>query len=66
MTKSKKVITPMLQTMSSEAYEDGYHWPINEIVLESHLLGGATNADIARTYHVQQEEATALRRVYGL
>ena len=66
MTKSKRVITPMLQTMNSKAYEDGYHWPINEIVLESHLLGGATNADIARTYHVQQEEVTALRRVYGL
>lgn len=66
MTKSEKVITPMLQASSSEIYEDGYHWPINEIVLESHLLGGATNADIARTYHVEQEEVTALRRAYGL
>tara|TARA_Y100001934_G_scaffold239835_1_gene293751 strand:+ start:521 stop:691 length:171 start_codon:yes stop_codon:yes gene_type:complete len=56
----------MLSTASSEVYEDGYHWPINEIILESHLLSGATNADIARTYHVQQEEVTALRRVYGL
>jgi len=56
----------MLQASSSEVYEGGYHWPINEIVLESHLLGGATNADIARTYHVEQEEVTALRRVYGL
>ena len=66
MTKSEKVINSMLQEASSEVCEDGYHWPINEIVLESHLLGGATNADIARTYHVQQEEVTALRRVYGL
>ncbi len=66
MTQSEKVIPKMLSTASSEVYEDGYHWPINEIVLESHLLSGATNADIARTYHVQQEEVTALRRVYGL
>ena len=66
MTKSEKVITPMSSAASSEIYEDGYHWPINEIVLESHLLGGESNADIARMYHVQQEEVTALRRVYGL
>ncbi len=55
----------VLSTASSEVYEDGYHWPINEIVLESHLLSGATNADIARTYHVRQDEVTELRRLYG-
>jgi len=55
----------VLSTASSEVYEDGYNWPINEIVLESHLLSGATNAEIARTYHVQQDEVTELRRFYG-
>ena len=66
MTESEKVITPMPSTVSREVYEDGYHWPINEIVMESHVMGGQSDADIARTYHVQQEEVTALRRVYGL
>lgn len=66
MTKSKKVESQMLSTVSEEHFEDGYHWPINEIVMESHVLGGQSDADIARTYHVQQEEVTALRQVYGL
>jgi hypothetical protein len=55
----------VLSTAGSEVYEDGYNWPINEIVLESHLLSGATNADIAHTYRVQQDEVAELRRFYG-
>lgn len=44
----------------------GYRWPINEIVMEFHVMGGESDADIARTYRVMREEVTALRQVYGL
>ena len=55
-----------MSTVNNKVREDGYHWPINEIVMESHVMGGESDADIARTYHVMREEVTALRRIYGL
>jgi len=66
MTQLQKVKPPPVSTMNNKVREDGYHWPINEIVMESHVMGGESDADIARTYHVMREEVTALRRIYGL
>ena len=66
MTQLQKVKPPLASTVNNKVHEDGYHWPINEIVMESHVMGGESDADIARTYHVMREEVTALRRIYGL
>ena len=66
MTQAAKVIPLTVSNESNASHGDRYHWPINEIVMQSHVIGGESDADIARTYHVHQEEVTALRQVYGL
>ena len=53
-------------TARGDVDEDGYRWPINEIVMESHVMGGESDADIARTYRVMREDVTALRLAYDL
>lgn len=63
MTLSEKAGEPAAR---DDAHGGGYRWPINEIVMESHVMGGESDADIAHTYRVMREEVTALRQVYGL
>ena len=66
MPQTAKVIPLSSSSVGSGFHDDGYHWPINEIVMQSHVFDGETDADIARTYHVPREEVTALRQDYGL
>lgn len=63
VTRSEKTGAPAAR---GDVREDGYRWPINEIVMESHVMGGESDADIARTYRVMREEVTVLRLAYGL
>ena len=66
MTQAREIETPMASAARREVREGGYRWPINEIVMESHVMGGESDAEIARTYHVMRQEVTALRQIYGL
>ncbi len=66
MIQASKIETPTVSKAGGEVREAGYCWPINEIVMESHVLGGESDAEIARTYRVMRQEVTALRQVYGL
>lgn len=42
------------------------HWPINEILLESLVLSGRSDAQIALMCGVEADAVRGLRRSYGL
>ena len=42
-----------------------HDWPVNEIVLQSLVLAGRTDHDIARIYGVDPDAVTTLRAKFG-
>jgi hypothetical protein len=41
-------------------------WPINEIVLRTHVINGMNAEQIARRYHVTPDRVEELRKIFGV
>ncbi len=43
----------------------GHAWPVNEILLQSLVLAGKSDDEIAELYHVDAEHVATLRAKFG-
>lgn len=54
------------RTRHPQARRRGAPWPVNEIVLQSLVLGGKNSAQIADQFGVSVDQVSGLRQAYGL